>query len=267
MGDVGVAARSAARLLPPAMTINADGASVFVLVCDHASNRIPEAYADLGLGPIDRLRHIAWDPGALAVSLQMVELLDAPLIHSTVSRLVIDCNRTYEAPDLIAKVSEQTAIPGNQAVGDDDRATRMAAFHAPFHAAIAAVLDARAAAGRETILIAMHSFTPVYRGVERPWPVGLIHGIDTTYTRAVYAALEAAAPDLYVGWNEPYAALNGVTYTLEHHGDGRGLPSTMIEIRHDEILEPEGVARWASLLARCLEAARTGAVPAQVGRA
>jgi predicted N-formylglutamate amidohydrolase len=267
MGEDGVAARLASGLLPPAMTVNAAGTSRFVLVCDHASNRIPEAYGDLGLSAVDRLRHIAWDPGALPVSLRMVDLLDAPLIHSTVSRLVIDCNRTHEAPDLIPKVSEHTQIPGNQVVGDNDRATRIAAFHTPFHAAIGELLDARAAAGRETILVAMHSFTPVYKGVERPWPIGLIHGVDTTYTRAVFAALQAADPDLYVGWNEPYAALNGVTYTLEHHGDGRGLASTMIEIRHDEILEPEGIARWASLLARCLEAARTGAVPAQVGRA
>ena len=266
MGDDGVAARIATRLLPPAMTINADGTSPFVLVCDHASNRIPEPYGDLGLSAIDRLRHIAWDPGALAVSLRMVDLLDAPLIHSTVSRLVIDCNRTFDAPDLIPIISEHTAIPGNEVVGDNDRRTRIAEFPTPFHDAIQAVLDRRAAAGMETILVAMHSFTPVYKGVERPWPIGLIHGVDTGYTRRVFEALQAADPDLFVGWNEPYAALNGVTYTLEHHGDERGLQSTMVEIRHDEILEPEGIARWASLLARCLEAARAGAAPMQVAR-
>src|ERR1700710_1471974 len=120
MGEDGVAARFAARLLPPAMTINADGTSPFVLVCDHASNRIPPEYNDLGLSGIDRLRHIAWDPGALAVSLQMVERLDAPLTHSTVSRLVIDCNRTFNAPDLIATASEVTEVPGNRDVSDAD---------------------------------------------------------------------------------------------------------------------------------------------------
>jgi len=248
------------------MTINADGASPFVLVCDHASNRIPSPYGDLGLCAVDRLRHIAWDPGALPVSLQLVDLLDAPLIHSTVSRLVIDCNRTYDAPDLIPTVSEATEIPGNEVVGEADRASRIAKFHTPFHEAIAAVLDRRALAGKESILVAMHSFTPVYKGVERPWPIGLIHGVDTAYTRRVFEGLQASDPELHVGWNEPYAALNGVTYTLEHHGDGRGLASTMIEIRHDEILEPEGIAHWASLLARCLEAARAGAPPMQVAR-
>ena len=102
----------------------------------------------------------------------------------------------------------------------------------------------------------MHSFTPVYLGVARPWPIGLIHGVDTTYTQALFDALKAEDPELNVGWNEPYAALNGVTLTLERHGDGRGLPATMIEIRNNEILDPAGVALWADRLARCLETAR-----------
>jgi len=243
---------------PPVMTINATGRSPFVLVCDHASNRIPVEYGDLGLPAIDRLRHIAWDPGALAVSLELVERFDAPLVHSTVSRLVIDCNRTFSAPDLIAPVSETTEIPGNRHVSDADRLRRIAAFHTPFHTAIETLLDRRATAGQETILVAMHSFTPVYKGVARRWPIGLIHGVDTRYTRRVFDALKRADPDLDVGWNEPYAALNGVTFTLEHHSDGRGLTSTMIEIRHDEILTLTGVRRWAALLANCLEEARAG---------
>lgn len=245
-------------IMPAAMTINGDGHSPFVLVCDHASNRIPSDYADLGLSAVDRLRHIAWDPGALAVSLRLVDLLDAPLVHSTVSRLVIDCNRTFGAPDLIVSVSETTEIPGNRTVTEADRQRRIERYHTPFHAEIDTLLNRRADAGHETILVAMHSFTPVYKGVSRPWPIGLIHGIQTDYTRAVFEALERAEPGLDVGWNEPYAALNGVTYTLEHHGDGRGLTSTMIEIRHDEILQPAGVERWAGLLAQCLEEARAG---------
>jgi predicted N-formylglutamate amidohydrolase len=244
--------------MPPVRTINGDGRSPFVLVCDHASNRIPAEYGDLGLSGIDRLRHIAWDPGALSVSLELVDRLDAPLVHSTVSRLVIDCNRTFGAPDLIAPVSETTEIPGNRQLGDADRQRRIAAYHEPFHAAIAALLDRRAAAGKEMILVAMHSFTPVYKGEARRWPIGLIHGVDTRYTRRVFDALKRAEPKLDVGWNQPYAALNGVTFTLEHHGDGRGLTSTMIEIRHDEIFAPAWVRRWAALLARCLEEARAG---------
>ena len=235
---------------------NARGASPFVIVCDHASNRIPERYGNLGLSHTERLSHIAWDPGALAVSRRLSELLDAPLVQSTVSRIVIDCNRELDAPDLIWTLSEATRIAANENLHSDERQYRIDHFHRPYHASIETLLEARRHAGQETILVCMHSFTPVYHGVPRPWPIGLIHGVDTAYTKALFDALKAEDPDLNVGWNEPYAALSGVTLTLERHGDGRGLEATMIEIRHDEILEPAGVTLWSDRLARCLETAR-----------
>jgi predicted N-formylglutamate amidohydrolase len=100
----------------------------------------------------------------------------------------------------------------------------------------------------------MHSFTPTFMGAARPWPIGLLPAPDESYTRALFAALRAELPDMNIGWNEPYAAAKGVSYTVDHHGEG--LAATMIEIRHDEILEPSGVALWADRLARCLERAR-----------
>lgn len=255
------AGRLAADYPVPVMTLNTAGQSPFVLVCDHASNRIPDEYDGLGLRPHERLMHIAWDPGALAVALRLVDTLDAPLVYATVSRLVVDCNRAEEAPDLIPKVSELTSIPGNAEIDAGERLMRVARYHTPFHDAITRLLDERAAAGVETILVTIHSFTPVYKGVRRPWPIGLIHGRDDRYTRAVGDALLAEWPDLALGWNEPYAALNGVTHTLEHHGDGRGLAATMVEIRHDEILEPAGVTFWSDRLARALERARGSLLP------
>lgn len=242
--------------LQPVQVNNAEGSSPFVLVCDHASNRIPEDYGDLGLAPSERVSHIAWDPGALSVALGLLERLDAPLVYSTVSRLIVDGNRAYDAPDLIPAISEHTRIPGNEAIEPLERAHRIVAFHTPFHDAITDLLDRRAAAGRETILVTVHSFTPIYKNVPRPWPIGLIHGTHSTFTAALRDALEAEDGALNVGWNEPYAALNGVTYTLEHHGDERGLKATMIEIRNDEILEPAGAALWSDRLARCLLTAR-----------
>ena len=227
-----------------------------MLVCDHASNRIPSKYGNLGLSQIERVSHIAWDPGALAVSRALSEKLDAPLVQSTVSRLIIDCNRDLDAPDLIWTMSEATRIAANENVHLDERTFRINHYHRPYHASIETLLEARRHAGMETILVCMHSFTPVYHGVPRPWPIGLIHGLDQRYTRALYDALKTDDPDLNVGWNEPYAALNGVTLTLEKHGDGRGLDATMIEIRHDEILEPAGVAMWSNRLAHCLQTAR-----------
>jgi len=245
---------------------NARGASPFVIVCDHASNRIPARYGDLGLTPTERLSHIAWDPGALAVSLRLSDLLDAPLVQSTVSRIIIDCNREVDAPDLIWTLSESTRIAANENLSAAERQYRIEHFHQPYHAAIETLLEARRHAGQETILVCMHSFTPVYLGVARPWPIGLIHGVDTAYTTALYDALKAVDDSLNVGWNEPYAALNGVTLTLEKHGDGRGLAATMIEIRNDEILDPAGVSLWADRLGRCLETARQALLPAGADR-
>lgn len=235
---------------------NAQGASPFVLVCDHASHRIPPRYGDMGLTEAERLSHIAWDPGALAVSQQLVTLLDAPLVESTISRLVIDANRDLDAPNLIWTLSEATPIKANENLSDEERRFRIEAYHRPYHDAVEGVLAARAEAGRETILVCVHSFTPIFLAQARPWPIGLIHGKDMHFTRALRDALLADDPALDVGWNEPYAALNGVTLTLEKHGDGRGIPATMIEIRNDEIASPEGVTLWAARLARCLETAR-----------
>jgi predicted N-formylglutamate amidohydrolase len=113
----------------------------------------------------------------------------------------------------------------------------------------------------------MHSFTPVFKGVARPWPIGILPAPDETYSRALFAALAAEDPAMNIGWNEPYAAARGVSYTVDHHG--AGLAATMIEIRHDEILEPQGVAFWAERLARCLVAARAaiGHAPAHIDTA
>ena len=242
--------------LPPVVTINAAGASPFVLVYDHASNRFPERYGDHGLSPHQRLMHIAWDPGALAVAMQLADLLDAPLIYSTVSRLIVDCNRRQDAIDLIPITSERTEIKANAGISQSERDLRVARYHAPFHTTIESLLEERERAGVETILVTVHSFTPTYKDAQRPWPIGLIHGTAERFTHALFAALKAEDPSLNVGWNEPYSARNGVTYTLENHGDGRGLDCTMIEIRHDEILEPAGIALWANRLARTLVDAR-----------
>lgn len=245
-----------ADLVAPVRTINAHGAGPFALVCDHASNRIPPQYDDLGLSPSDRIRHIAWDPGALAVSLRLTELLDAPLVHSCVSRLVIDCNRLTDSDTLIAPVSEDTEIPANQRLGDAERAERIFRYHRPFHEAIETLLQAREEVGLGTILVCVHSFTPVFKGERRPWPVGVLPPPDTRFSLALHEALCDEVPQAEIGWNQPYASGQGFSYTVDHHGVGRD--ATMIEIRHDGILEPDGVALWADRLARCLNAARVG---------
>jgi predicted N-formylglutamate amidohydrolase len=240
---------------------NAEGSSPFVLVCDHASHYIPPAYGDMGLSAEERLSHIAWDPGALDVSRGLSERLDAPLVASRISRLVIDANRADDSPGLIWTLSEATRIAANEGLKEPERRHRIDSYWRPYHGAIEDLLEGRKRSGRETILVCVHSFTPTFLGVARPWPIGLIHGRDEGYTRALQAALAANEPSLQIGWNQPYSALTGVTYTLEHHGDARGLKATMLEIRNDEIRDAEGVERWVDRLARALPLAAATSGP------
>jgi predicted N-formylglutamate amidohydrolase len=240
----------------PVEVVNAAGNGRIVLACDHASNLVPPQFDNLGLSDEVLERHIAWDPGARAVALEMSRLLDAPLVCSRVSRLVVDCNRPLAAPDLVPPISETTEIPGNRDLGADAIAHRVALSHTPFHAAIDAILVARERAGLETWLVSIHSYTPVYKGVARPWHIGIVHDSDQRISRPLLTALRAEA-GLVVGDNEPYAPGDRVYYTLERHARTRGWPCAMIEIRNDEIGEEAGQTLWAERLARLLSAIDT----------
>lgn len=235
----------------PVSVSNRRGAGRFVVVCDHASNHVPARFGSLGLAAAELKRHIAWDPGALPVAQALAKLLDAPLVASGVSRLVIDCNRPLDAPDLIAPRSEATDIPGNAGLDAAARAERVALSHAPFHDAVEALVGERLVAGLGCEMIAVHSFTPVYKGVARPWHVGVIHDADERLSRPLLAAL-SRVPDVAVGDNEPYSPADRVYYTLERHARARGLPCVMIEIRNDEIATASAQRMWAERLAPCL---------------
>ncbi|GGB53298.1 N-formylglutamate amidohydrolase [Roseibium aquae] len=240
---------------PAVLIENPDGQGQIVLVCDHASNRMPRPFeTDLGVTEEDKTAHIAWDPGALGVSRALSRLLDAPLIHSTVSRLIIDCNRSEHAPDLIPIRSERTPIPGNEDLSEHQRSERLNLFHRPFHAAIETVLKERADNRIPTAVVSVHSYTPVYNGIARPWEIGLISGPDRRLIDPVLARLQAETA-LNVGDNEPYSPADGVYYTLHRHAETAGRPALMIEIRNDEVRTAHDEQRWADLLAPMLRTA------------
>lgn len=233
---------------------NPGGRGPLVLLCDHASRRLPPDYGDLGLDEAARRAHIAWDPGALGVSRHLSRLFDAPIVYPDLSRLVLDCNRDTAAHDLIPVVSETTEIPGNRNLDPAERARRIALAHTPFHSRIETLLDARAAAGLGSVVASIHSFTPLYKGFNRPWPVGILSNRDRRVAEAMLADL--AAQDIAdLGDNEPYAPGDGVYYTVGRHGEARGLPCVMIEVRNDEIADAAGESLWAARLARALRAA------------
>ena len=241
------------------MVENGAGAGPFVLLCDHASNRVPNAYQSFGFAADQLKLHIAWDPGALGVARLLSGRLDAPLFWPDISRLVIDCNRPLDAASLIAVESEGRAVPANVGLSGTERARRIERIHAPYHDAVDACLARR---GLPTVLIAIHSFTPVYLGNARPWHVGIVFDEDARMANALIKGL-ATDPGLMVGINEPYSPADLVYYTVSRHARMHRLPAAMIEIRNNEIGEEAGQKIWADRLAEILLAAAPGLLGAQ----
>ena len=235
--------------------VNPQARSSFLLVGDHAGNAIPAALGDLGLPANERVRHIAWDIGVADVGTALAERLDATFIHQAYSRLVIDCNRDVGAPDSIAETSDGTVVPRNQRLPPEALRARQDQIHAPYQAAIGAELARRDAEGRQTVLIALHSFTPVMRGVARPWDIGILHhGGDPAFALRMLERLRAL-PGLVVGDNEPYR-MDLIDYTIPRWAYPARRPYAEIEMRQDLVSSPEGVARWVSILCETLAAAQ-----------
>lgn len=231
--------------------VNAEGRSPYVLLCEHASRHIPGRYRGLGLAQGDLETHIAWDIGARTMALSIAESLDAPLILAGFSRLLIDLNRPLGVPSSIPEISETTAIPGNRNIGEAERAYRMRTYFQPFHRAVTDLLDRRAARGQPTAVIGVHSFTPVYKGVLRPWASGILCSHSLDFGTALVAALNRS--DAPSAVNQPYVIDREEDYTVPVHGEERGLPAVLIEIRQDLIATDAGASLWA---ARCVDALR-----------
>jgi predicted N-formylglutamate amidohydrolase len=239
---------------PVVETENPDGSGPFVILCDHASNRIPAEYEPFGLSGDALASHVAWDPGALAVARQLSARLDAPLVWPDVSRLILDCNRPAESNTLIVVETERGPIAANRGVTNDERARRLAEIHAPYHKAIDACLKRRRDTGRPTALVAIHSFTPVFFGKARPWQIGIVFGDDRRLADMLIRDLQSD-PVLTVGINQPYSPADQVYYTVERHAGPRRLPAAMIELRNDEIAGESAQRDWADRLAAILVAA------------
>jgi predicted N-formylglutamate amidohydrolase len=226
--------------------VNAEGAGSAVLVCDHASNRVPRCLGTLGLAPEQLADHIGWDPGAAEVARQLAEQLDAPLVSSGYSRLVIDCNRPLGNAASIAERSAGVPVPGNLGLTAQARAARVETLFRPYHEAIDRLLDART--NRPSLLLSIHSFTPVLNGEKRPWSVGVSHWRDRRFAVLLSKALASHVNGI-VGDNQPYPIEAAVDYTVPVHGEGRGLHAVMIEIRNDGLRTKAQIDAWAERLA------------------
>lgn len=233
--------------------LNEHGLSDIVLLCEHASNHIPAQYRQLGLDASHLQRHIAWDIGAAEVTRLLSARLDAAAFLSGYSRLLIDLNRPLGTPGSIPVLSEDTEIPGNVGIDPAERDRRAEIMFSPFHDRVAAHLDRRMAAGRPTLIVTIHSFTPAFLGVSRPWHAGVLHAHAADLAEVILSGLRTDAA-LNVAANVPYVISRDADYAVPIHGDDRGIPAVLVEIRQDLLSTRSGIEEWADRLAAALPA-------------
>jgi predicted N-formylglutamate amidohydrolase len=233
---------------PPAFElVNAQGRSSAVLVCDHAFNRVPQRLGNLGLDAAQLASHIAWDPGAAEVARLLAAQLDAPLVLSGYSRLVIDCNRPLDNAESISAQSAGILVPGNRDLSQQQRESRINALFRPYHDAIERLLASRTR--RPTLLLSIHSFTPVWHGQPRPWHIGVSFWHEPRFAALLIDAL-ASDETISVGDNQPYPIEDHIDYTIPTHSDAHGIPGVMIEMRQDGIGTVASATAWATRLAQ-----------------
>jgi predicted N-formylglutamate amidohydrolase len=233
----------------PALLVNdGGGRTPYVLVCEHASNRLPKSLGTLGLPASELQRHIAWDIGAEKVARLLSRLIDAPLVLQRYTRLAFDCNRPPDSVDAMPAISETTHVPGNRNLSSDEKLARTREIYRPFHATIADLLDRRAAEGTRSMVVTIHSFTPVYKGQRRAVELGVLHDRDTDLADKLITRF----PTVDARLNEPYGPDDGVLHTLNLHAAPRGLRHAMIEIRNDFLLDERGQVEWAERLSAAL---------------
>lgn len=229
-----------------------DAPGPVIVVCEHASNHFPAPWGDLGLSAEQQQAHIAWDPGAFEVAGALAQLLDAPLVYGTVSRLIYDLNRPPDSPSAMAERSEIHDIPGNRGLSAKERLHRTEAIYLPFHNSLSDLLSRRLAGGQRPVLLTVHSFTPVYSGQRRGVELGIIHDADNRLALAIAAGKTGLLTEL----NRPYSAADGVTHLLARHATPMGLHSAMLELRNDLIAKDHG--KMAARLAPVIQTAIDG---------
>ncbi len=230
---------------PPAEVFNDGAAAATLLLCDHAGRRIPKCLGDLGLEAAAFERHIAWDIGAAEVARRLAVRLDAPLVFANYSRLVIDVNRRPDDPTSMPEESDGTPVPANRGLSGPAREARISCIHEVYHQLVARRLAAMTARG-VPMVISVHSFTPVFKGFERPWQVGVLWNRDGRLARPLMKRL--AELNVSVGDNEPYSGQDAHGYTLPRHVESVGIPHVLLEVRQDLIDTRSGAEEWSETL-------------------
>jgi predicted N-formylglutamate amidohydrolase len=231
----------------PFEIIEGDYDAAMVLLADHAMNRLPPEYGSLGLPDSAFRRHIAFDIGIEGLTRQLAAKLGVPAVLGCFSRLLIDPNRGEDDPTLIMKISDGAIIPGNYPITDEEWSKRLDTYHRPYHRAVERTIAKAGAGGRAPLVLSLHSFTPAWKGVPRPWHAAVLWDSDD---RAVRPLLEMLRREegLVIGDNQPYdGALRGDT--MYRHCMTSGTPHALLEVRQDLIGDEAGIDEWAGRLA------------------
>jgi predicted N-formylglutamate amidohydrolase len=248
----------------PVTVYNEGGSSPLLIVADHAGNSIPRLLGRLGVSESEIEHHIGWDIGIAAVCRVLADALDATLIQQNYSRLVIDCNRPPGSESSIPEITELTPVPGNIGLSEGQKNMRIREIFQPYHDRIEAELNRRQA-DRSGGLVSMHSFTPTFKGVTRPWHAGVLYNRDARFAGLLMTLLKSEG-NFVIGDNEPYDISDESDYTIPVHGERRALHHVALEIRQDLILGVKGQQEWGSRLARLLSRAYQQATSARGGR-
>jgi predicted N-formylglutamate amidohydrolase len=236
---------------PPFTRYNSDGSARVLIVADHSGRAFPRRLGQLGVADWVLDEHVAWDIGSADVAHYLSQRFDTPLICANYSRLVVDSNRRPDDPTSCIPVSAGIAIPGNLDLSEADRAARRAAIFDPYHDAVSEQLRRMRAQGYAPALISIHSCTPVFDQLVRPWHFGVLWDSDPRIAKPLLENLQAL-DGVCVGDNEPYSGRDPHDYTMDHHGEANRLPHVSVEVRQDLIDTPAGADRWAGLLAGAL---------------
>jgi len=253
-------AKAALRIIgkgekPPVRIENLTGKGRAVVVCDHASNRVPKSLKNLGLGKKDLAKHIAWDPGTEVIGKYLSKALDAPAVYAQYSRLVVDLNRGEDNKECMRDESDHIRIPRNVGLTDAEREQRLNEIFWPYHAAIDKAVTRFTGKGIIPMFLSIHSFTPKMDGFKRPWEIGILWNHEEKLARQLAKNLRAQNPGMTVGENEPYS-LKSVNYsknTISTHAEGRGLPYIIVEFRQDLVGDRKGALKWGKIFLKALQ--------------
>jgi predicted N-formylglutamate amidohydrolase len=228
--------------------VDGDNSKGLVLLADHATNKLPDHYKNLGLPQNAFARHIAYDIGVESLTRKLAHRLNVPAVLSQFSRLLIDPNRGEDDPTLIMKISDGAVIPGNYPISAEEWNARIATYHRPYHEAVSQTINSVARdSGKAPLVLSLHSYTPVWKNIPRPWHAAVLWDSDERAARALIDALEKPG-DILVGDNEPYdGALKGDT--MYRHCHKLGMPHALLEVRQDLLADEQGVEEWVMRLA------------------